>query len=222
MGLLLNQVRLLCVIAGFSAMSLLAVGNTASAQYFEDGSEAPTQEQLNKCEEYGINPCTQNGILAKERLMAAQAVEATNSAQVITLNKVSDNGRFEAHITWLPDEIGKTNTFRVTLYDPKELGARQPLEDDYDLVIYKEEQTVVPGRVLSFPNGTTEYSVGFPYRGEFTLAVGINDGDEVIEMPIQVTPEFPVAAAFSVALVGSLVAMVILGRGRFAWYPSKF
>jgi hypothetical protein len=222
MSLLQLQVRLLCVFAASSAVSLLAVGNTASAQHFGGDSATLTQEQLDKCEEYGINPCTQNGIVAKERLMAAQAVEATNSVQVITIDKVTDNQRYEAHITWTPDEIGKTNSFRVTLFDPKELGARQPLNDNYDLKIYQDDRNVVPSKVVSFPNGTTEYSVAFPYRGAFTLAVEIDGAGERIEMPIQVTPEFPVAATISIAAVGAVVAVVIVGRGRLAWYPSKY
>jgi hypothetical protein len=59
----------------------VGMGSTpqAFAQYFGGGSEQLTQEQLDKCEQYGISPCTQNGILAKERLLNAQANPATGS-----------------------------------------------------------------------------------------------------------------------------------------------
>ena len=43
------------------------------------GGEPLTQEMLDKCEQYGIVPCTQNGILAKERLLGAQANPSTGS-----------------------------------------------------------------------------------------------------------------------------------------------
>ena len=57
------------------------IGSTpqAFAQYFGGDSAALTQEQLDKCEQYGISPCTQNGILAKERLIGAQQNPATGS-----------------------------------------------------------------------------------------------------------------------------------------------
>jgi hypothetical protein len=45
---------------------------SAHAQYFGGESGALTKEQLAFCEQYGINPCTQNNILAKERLLGAQ------------------------------------------------------------------------------------------------------------------------------------------------------
>lgn len=43
------------------------------------GGEPLTQEMLDKCEQYGIVPCTQNGILAKERLIGAQNNPSTGS-----------------------------------------------------------------------------------------------------------------------------------------------
>lgn len=66
-----------------AAMAALAVAVStpiaANAQYFGGGGEALTQEQLDYCEQYSINPCTQNNILAKERLLAAQANPSTGS-----------------------------------------------------------------------------------------------------------------------------------------------
>src|SRR5687768_16848220 len=97
MGLPLNRVKLLCVIAGFSTMSLLAVGNTAVAQYFSGNNDAqPTPAQLEECEKLGIEPsdCTENSILAKKRLMAAQQVPATGYGELVTLTAVG-NGNLE-------------------------------------------------------------------------------------------------------------------------------
>lgn len=61
--------------------AVVGVGSApqAFAQYFGGGSEPLTQEMLDKCEQYGIVPCTQNGILAKERLTAAQQNPSTGS-----------------------------------------------------------------------------------------------------------------------------------------------
>ncbi|HEX2014645.1 MAG TPA: hypothetical protein VLA68_05395 [Nitrososphaera sp.] len=51
----------------------------AFGQYFGGDSAPLTEEQLAKCEQYDIEPCTQNNILAKERLIAAQNNPSTGS-----------------------------------------------------------------------------------------------------------------------------------------------
>jgi hypothetical protein len=68
---------------GTLAAVLAAVGTAsmppAFAQYLGGDSAPLTQEQLDKCEQYQIYPCTQNQILAKERLIAAQGNPSTGS-----------------------------------------------------------------------------------------------------------------------------------------------
>lgn len=71
------------VALGMMAALFTAVGAgstpQAFAQYFGGDSDPLTQEQLDKCAQYQISPCTQNGILAKERLINAQQNPATGS-----------------------------------------------------------------------------------------------------------------------------------------------
>ena len=71
------------MVIGMMAALFTAVGMgstpQAFAQYFGGDSAPLTQEQLDKCEQYGISPCTQNGILAKERLIGAQNNPSTGS-----------------------------------------------------------------------------------------------------------------------------------------------
>jgi len=68
---------------GIMAALFTAVGMgsapQAFAQYFGGDSAPLTQEQLDYCEQHSINPCTQNNILAKDRLLAAQANPSTGS-----------------------------------------------------------------------------------------------------------------------------------------------
>ena len=68
-------------VAAIAVLASVAVSTPIAvhAQYFGGGSEQLTQEQLNKCAQYNISPCTQNNILAKERLIAAQNNPATGS-----------------------------------------------------------------------------------------------------------------------------------------------
>lgn len=70
---------------GIMAALFTAVGvgsnPQAFAQYVGGGGEgAPlTEEQLAFCEQYQIHPCTENNILAKQRLLNAQANPSTGS-----------------------------------------------------------------------------------------------------------------------------------------------
>ncbi|MGI0024826.1 MAG: hypothetical protein ACREA4_06735 [Nitrososphaera sp.] len=62
--------------------AVLATGYVpqAFAQYPGGGGSEPlTQQQQDFCKQYDIDPCTQELILAKERLLAAQANPSTGS-----------------------------------------------------------------------------------------------------------------------------------------------
>jgi hypothetical protein len=62
--------------------AVVVVGGSApqaSAQYFGGGSEPLTQDQKDFCVKYEVNPCTQNNILAKERVLGAQTTTYGNA-----------------------------------------------------------------------------------------------------------------------------------------------
>ena len=77
----MNKPTLMAIGMMAALFTAVGMGSTpqAFAQYFGGGSEELTQEQLDKCDQYGISPCTQNNILAKDRLLAAQANPSTGS-----------------------------------------------------------------------------------------------------------------------------------------------
>jgi len=77
----MNKPTLMAIGMMAALFTAVGMGSTpqAFAQYFGGDSAPLTQEQLDKCEQYDILPCTQNGILAKERLIAAQQNPATGS-----------------------------------------------------------------------------------------------------------------------------------------------
>lgn len=77
----MNKPALMALGTMAALFTVLGVGYTpqAFAQYFGGGGEPITQEMVDKCNQYGIVPCTQNGILAKERLLQAQANPSTGS-----------------------------------------------------------------------------------------------------------------------------------------------
>ena len=66
-----------------AALFASAVASTpqASAQYFGGGSEPLTKEQQDFCAKYAVDPCTQNNILAKERVLGAQSTTYGNNPE---------------------------------------------------------------------------------------------------------------------------------------------
>jgi hypothetical protein len=78
----MNKPTLIALGIVATIFTAVGAGSTpqAFAQYFGGGDPGTlSQEQLDFCEQYGINPCTQNNILAKERLLGAQANPSTGS-----------------------------------------------------------------------------------------------------------------------------------------------
>ncbi|HKX81693.1 MAG TPA: hypothetical protein VJL54_05495 [Nitrososphaera sp.] len=78
----MNKPALMALGTMAALFTVLGVGSVQQtfAQYpGGTGGEPITPEMLEKCELYNIVPCTQNGILAKERLIAAQGNPSTGS-----------------------------------------------------------------------------------------------------------------------------------------------
>jgi len=77
----MNKPTLMAIGMMAALFTAVGMGSTpqAFAQYFGGDSAPLTQDQLEFCEQHSINPCTQNNILAKERLLQAQANPSTGS-----------------------------------------------------------------------------------------------------------------------------------------------
>ena len=69
------------MMAGLFTAVGLGSAPQAFAQYFGGGGEPLTQAQLDFCEKYQVAPCTQNGILAKERVLGAQSTQYGNNPE---------------------------------------------------------------------------------------------------------------------------------------------
>jgi len=52
---------------------------SANAQYMGEGNEPLTKEQQDFCIKYEISSCTQNNILAKERVLSAPSIQNGDS-----------------------------------------------------------------------------------------------------------------------------------------------
>jgi hypothetical protein len=220
----LNQARVILALAIIALLAAVTHSNNVFAQYGVSGNPTgATPAQLEECRRLGIAPenCTENGILAKHRLEQAQAVPETNSVEVLRLNGLSSTGKYETEVEWIPDEIGNVNRFHVSILDPNQLEPRSAMSVIYDVRFYKDDKYVLPIQEKRRPDDSTDYSFVFLNSGAYTMRITVSGTlPEKIEIPIQVTPEFPVA--ISLVVVGTVATIVALGRGRIAWCPSKF
>src|SRR5688572_21076319 len=87
----MNKPTLMAIGTMAALFTAVGMGSTpqAFAQYFGGDSAPLTQDQLDYCEQQNISPCTQNNILAKDRLLAAQANPSTGSGTSMLSNETS-------------------------------------------------------------------------------------------------------------------------------------
>lgn len=182
----------------------------AFAQYYGGGEEPLTQEELDKCQQYEITPCTRNAILAKERLIEAQGGEKIYLTAISTGNRTGNH--FEARIAWTPAELGQPNKFHVEIFDANQLEPRSPLSIRYDIKIYQGDKYLRPAEptgneAVQNEDFSHDYTFVFLQEGSYTLAIEeIQAEGENIRIPIQVTPEFPIV----IPIVGLAITFVIL------------
>jgi len=123
----------------------------------------------------------------------------------IVLEAASDQATFIVELTWTPSDIGSTHVFDLRFIEP-ETGVE--IEDAvYDFSVYsgddreelRRDQTVIRQEFI------------FDEQGPYEIRIDdIEDLDEGVEIPIQVTPEFPLGALALVAVV--LGAIVLFAR----------
>lgn len=79
----MNKPTLMAIGIMAALFTAVGMGSTpqAFAQYFGGDSAPLTQDQLDFCEQHSINPCTQNNILAKERVLGAQNTQYGNNPE---------------------------------------------------------------------------------------------------------------------------------------------
>lgn len=119
----------------------------------------------------------------------------------IVLEAASDQGTFIVEITWTPGDIGSANAFDMRFIEP-ETGIE--IEDVvYDFSVYSGGDR----EVLRRDQSVTLQEFTFDEQGPYEIRIDdIEDLGEGVEIPIQVTPEFPLGAlALAAAALGAAV-----------------
>ncbi|AFU57236.1 MAG: hypothetical protein QXX64_05560 [Nitrososphaera sp.] len=149
-----------------------------------------------------------NVILAFVLLLLASLLLACNNQaaaakEQIVLEAASDQGTFTVEIMWTPDDIGSANAFDIRFIEP-ETG--EEIEDmTYDISIYKGGDR----EVLRSDQTATRQEFTFDEPGSYTIMIDDIDGlGEWVEIPIQVTPEFPAGVLALIVAFGIVVAVI--------------
>jgi len=121
----------------------------------------------------------------------------------IVLEAASDQGTFTVEIMWTPDDIGNANAFDIRFIEP-ETG--EEIEDvTYDVSIYRGDDR----EVLRRDQTATRQEFTFDEPGSYTIMIDDIEGlGERVEIPIQVTPEFPAGVLALVAVAFGIVAII--------------
>lgn len=116
-------------------------------------------------------------------------------------------GETDVVISWTPDDIGKENIFDIRFVD--ESGAE--MQTQYNFSLLEQDAPVEGSQRVNQAPGEQRYVFDRP--GQYTLRIEHPDG--VTDMPIAVTPEFPlVALVMGISLI--LVLAVGATRGNLA------
>src|SRR5919197_227512 len=123
----------------------------------------------------------------------------------ITLQATSTNDKFKVEVNWTPNDISKENTFDIKFLDSK--SGKEIKGVTYDIVLLTGDQQHLTETYRSAQTATQQKYI-FGNQGSYILNIDkINNSPaESVNIPIQVTPEFPVNVLALMAIVfGALV-----------------
>ena len=126
-------------------------------------------------------------------------------------------GKYNVDLTWVPNTLGVGDAeFIITIYD-KDSGA--PVQEaEYDFVLLKGGSEVYRKSGFAQAGGDFENVKLFQeYVGPLTLRIeNIDQSGEYVEIPISVTPEFPLGSILVMTVLFSFVTLFAKFRGSFS------
>lgn len=146
-------------------------------------------------------------------LTVLETVQAEGADQPIMLEGSSTSGNFKVQINWTSNDIGKENTFAVKILDAE---GNELSDATYSIMLFKGEEHL--NETHREDQNVAEQKYTFDEEGSYTLRIeningsGTQDG---IEIPMQVTPEFPVGMFGLMATIFSVMIIVIRSKQYF-------
>lgn len=136
----------------------------------------------------------------------------------IQLESISESnleqGRYVVDLTWFPNTLGLGESEFVMTFYEQDTGL--PVKEaTYDFVLIKDGIEIHRQSGLAKAGGTFENFVFVDEEhGDLTLRIEkINGTDEFVEIPINVTPEFPLGIPVVFAIM--IISMIILSKTKY-------
>lgn len=135
------------------------------------------------------------------------STNATEQQQPITMEVTSTEDSFVVRVNWTSADIGQPNTFAFQFFDPD----YQPIQPIYDIVLLQGNQTV--NDTLREEQTSPAQKYTFNETGNYTLRIhDVQDRrpSDVVDIPLQVMPEFPTGM-----LAATIIMVPLLGATIF-------
>jgi plastocyanin len=133
--------------------------------------------------------------------------------QPITMEVTSTEDSFVVRVNWTHADIGQPNTFAFQFFDPDMQPIQQPI---YDIVLLQGNQTV--NGTLREEQTSPAQQYTFNETGNYTLRIhNVQDRrpSDVVDIPLQVMPEFPTGMlAATIMMVPLLGAIIFFTRPK--------
>lgn len=144
-------------------------------------------------------------------LFSAQAF----AQEQVVFEATSDEGTLIVEVTWTPADIGSPHVFDMCFVEP-ETGVE--IEDVvYDFSVYRDgdREELRRGQAVA----TQEFT--FEEQGQYSIRIDNIEGlGEGVEIPIQVTPEFPLGM-FAIVALALGAAVLFAGHYRNDLFTAR-
>jgi hypothetical protein len=131
----------------------------------------------------------------------------------------SNQSSFKAQISWIPNAIGRENTFGIRFLNTSSGAELQNIV--YDVMLFNEGNHLSESHRSGQQAASQKYVFSEP--GFYTLKIdNIGNTTSSIDLPMQVVPEFSSEASAMILVAGLLAALLLIGRFktdriRFLW-----
>jgi hypothetical protein len=126
-----------------------------------------------------------------------------SQAESREISTTLNSQNYKVNISW-PEQVFPSTPVPLALFFSDANGNRIP-NATYDLILMKDEQTILNRNGVSTGEGFASHDVIFDSQGTITVVVDKIDGsDESVAMTINVVPEFPLGLLLSITIAFGL------------------
>jgi hypothetical protein len=141
-------------------------------------------------------------------VVSPKETKKTFPIRIPSVTQDGTQGNYFVDLTWIPENLQPGEAeFIFTIYDRN----LQPVQKaEYDFILLQNGQQLYKNSGVAQAGGSFEDVTFFESnKGSIALQIGnINQSDESIEIPIVVTPEFPLGVFLVLGVLFSIVIMV--------------